>query len=331
MAAKKRAATPARGRRRKVAGASLGLAPEELFGGAKPEGLVALQHAVERDGGKIIGAYREPYAGHWVALAALPIDVVEPTPFQRNLSVAHARRLETVIAKLGHFLDPIIAVPAQTSDGGVRYWTPNGFHRLAAMRSLGAKSITALVLPDTSVAYKILALNTEKAHNLRERALEVVRMYRELARIADETEESYALEFEEAALITLGLCYEQRPRFSGGAYHPILRRVDAFLKRPLSAAMQARERRANLLLELDNVVVQQVAALKEKGLTSPYLKSFVVARVNPIRFRPKDAAPLSFEETLERMTRGARKFNPGKIRVEDLARSGGPPEEIEAD
>lgn len=314
-----------------MAGASLGLAPEELFGGAKPEGLVALQHAVERDGGKIIGAYREPYAGHWVALAALPIDVVEPTPFQRNLSAAHARRLETVIAKLGHFLDPIIAVPAQTSDGGVRYWTPNGFHRLAAMRSLGAKSITALVLPDTSVAYKILALNTEKAHNLRERALEVVRMYRELARIADETEESYALEFEEAALITLGLCYEQRPRFSGGAYHPILRRVDAFLKRPLSVAMQARERRLNLLLELDDVVVQQVAALKEKGLTSPYLKSFVVARVNPIRFRPKDAAPLGFEETLERMTRGARKFNPGKIRVEDLARSGGPPEEIEAD
>jgi ParB family chromosome partitioning protein len=331
MAAKKRAATAARGRRRKVAGVSLGLAPEELFGGAKPEGLVALQHAVERDGGKIIGAYREPYAGHWVALAALPIDVVEPTPFQRNLSAAHARRLETVIAKLGHFLDPIIAVPAQTSDGGVRYWTPNGFHRLAAMRSLGAKSITALVLPDTSVAYKILALNTEKAHNLRERALEVVRMYRELARIADETEESYALEFEEAALITLGLCYEQRPRFSGGAYHPILRRVDAFLKRPLSVAMQARERRANLLLELDDVVVQQVAALKEKGLTSPYLKSFVVARVNPIRFRPKDAAPLSFEETLERMTRGARKFNPAKIRGEDLARSGGPPEEIEAD
>ena len=42
---------------------------------------------------------------------------------------------------------------------------------------------------------------------------------------------------------------------------------------------------------------------KPKGLTSPYLKSFVVARINPIRFRPKDAAPLSYNEVLERMTK----------------------------
>ena len=152
-------------------------------------------------------------------------------------------------------------------------------------------------------------------------------MYRELARLGDGSEETYALEFEEPALITLGLCYQERPRFSGGAYHPMLRRVDQFLKKSLRAALEIRQERAKAVLGLDNLVVEKVDALKAKGLTSPYLKSFVVARINPIRFRPKDAAPLSFDEVLDRMTESAARFNPDKIKMEDLARSGGAPED----
>ena len=45
-------------------------------------------------------------------LSVLPIDVVEPTPFQRDLSDAHHKRLADVINKTGRFLDPIIAVVA---------------------------------------------------------------------------------------------------------------------------------------------------------------------------------------------------------------------------
>jgi len=150
-----------------------------------------------------------------------------------------------------------------------------------------------------------------------------------LARLDDATEEIYALEFEEPAFITLGLCYEERPRFSGGAYHPVLKRVDEFLKQPLRAAMTVRQKRAKVVLDLDNVVIRQVEALKAKGMTSPYLKSFVVARVNPIRFRPKEAPPLSFDEALGRMTTAAEKFNPDKIRLDDLAKSGGAPDEGE--
>ena len=77
------------------------------------------------------------------------------------------------------------------------------------------------------------------------------------------------------------------------------------------------------------MIVKQVEVLKAKGLTSPYLKSFVVARVNPIRFRPKDAPPLSFDEALERMTQAAQKFNPDKIKMDDLAKSGGAPDDTE--
>jgi len=323
--AKKKPGVPRK--RRKLAGKSIGLEAKEILTTATPGNVGELQEAIEKDGGKVLASYREPFGGHWLIMAALPIEKVEPTPYQRNLSDSHARKLESVIAKLGRFLDPVIVVRKEHRDSETRYWTPNGNHRLSAMRTLGAKSIVGIVVPEAAVAYQILALNTEKAHNLRERALEVIKMYQELATLDDATEETYALEFEEAALITLGLCYLERPRFSGGAYHPILRRADEFLKRPLQAALGIRQERAKTVMELDDLVVEKVEALKAKGLTSPYLKSFVVARINPIRFRPKDAAPLSFDEVLDRMTKTAAKLNLDKVKMEDLARSGGPPED----
>src|SRR5262245_42505908 len=302
-------------KRRKLAGKSVGLISKELSDGALPNGVETLQAAIDKDGGKVFTTYREPFGGHWVVIAALPIEQVEPTPYQRNLSDAHARKLEGVIAKLGRFLDPIIVVRNEAKDSATRYWTPNGNHRLQAMKTLGAKSIVAIVVPEASTAYRILALNTEKAHNLRERALEVIKMYQELAGLDGASEETYVLEFEEAALITLGLCYLENGRFSGGAYHPILRRSDQFLKKSLESALEIRRERAKALLDLDRSVVEKVEKLKARGLTSPYLKSFVVARINPIRFRPKDAAPLSFDEVIDRMTKAAEKINLDRIKV----------------
>ena len=316
-------------RRRQPAHASTGLASTELQAAAPPAEVAELHRAIEGDGGKVLSIYREPYGGRWVMMTALPIELVEPTPFQRNLSDMHVRKLELVIGKIGRFLDPIIAVRAPRSQQVAKYWTPNGNHRLSAMKTLGAKSIVAIVVPEAAAAYQILAMNTEKAHNLREKSLEVIRMYKELARLDDVTEETYVLEFEEPAFITLGLCYEERPRFSGGAYNPVLKRVEAFLKNPLRAAIELRRERAKTMLALDDQIVTQVEALKAKGLTSPYLKSFVVARVNPIRFRPKDAVPLSFNETFARMATAIAKFNPEKIKMEDLARSGGIVDEAE--
>ena len=316
-------------RRRQPAHASTGLAAIELQAAAPPAEVAEAHRAIEGDGGKVLAIYREPYGGRWVMLAALPIELVEPTPYQRNLSDTHVLKLELVIGKIGRFLDPIIAVRVPKSEQVAKYWTPNGNHRLSAMKTLGAKSIVSIVVPEAAAAYQILAMNTEKAHNLREKSLEVIRMYKELARLDDTTEETYALEFEEPAFITLGLCYEERPRFSGGAYNPVLKRVDEFLKKPMRAAIELRRERAKTLLALDDQIVKQVEALKAKGLTSPYLKSFVVARVNPIRFRPKDADPLSFDEAFNRMATATAKFNPEKIKMEDVARSGGAVDEAD--
>ncbi|HEX3203845.1 MAG TPA: ParB N-terminal domain-containing protein [Nitrospiraceae bacterium] len=333
MAEKTRKTSRAAGaprRRRKVPGAAAALSAVELQAAAPPGDVSELHRHIEADGGKVLAAYREPFGGKWLMLAALPIERVSATPYQRNISETHVRRLENVISKVGRFLDPIIAVHAkQPGEDGINYWTPNGHHRLSAMRTLGAKSVIAIVVPEASVAYQILALNTEKAHNLREKALEVIRLYREFVRLGDRAEETCALEFEEPALITLGLCYEERPRFSGGAYHPVLKRVENFLTCSCREALDARQARAKALLSLDDVVVEKVEALKARGLTSPYLKSFVVARINPVRFRPKEAEPLSFDEALERMAKAAHKFNPEKVRTEDVAKSGGAPEEPE--
>ncbi|MBE7450883.1 MAG: hypothetical protein HS111_18930 [Kofleriaceae bacterium] len=98
------------------------------------------------------------------------------------------------------------------------------------MRALGARAITALIVPEPEVAFRILALNTEKAHNLRDKSLEVVRMVRALAAdpVAGARPESdYQLELEQPAYLTIGVCYEQNGRFSGGAYLPVVNKCEA--------------------------------------------------------------------------------------------------------
>src|SRR5436190_23926596 len=215
-------------RRRKIAAGSVGLTPLETRE-TSDKTLEQLAAAIEDDKGAVLGLYRDPFGSKPLALAAVPIDRVEPTPYQRDPSDTHVKRLMGVIETLGQFLDPIVAV---REDG--QYLTPNGNHRLQALKKLGVKTVVALLVPDAEVAFKILALNTEKAHNLREKSLETIRMARALAKSADGSEDSFAFEFEQPAYLTLGVCYDERPRLGGGAYQPILRRIDGFLDQPMA-------------------------------------------------------------------------------------------------
>ena len=313
---------PARRRPRKAKPGTKGLGPAECRLDQPTGAAAEVAEAIEKAGGCVVGSYKEPLGGHPVLLAILPIDAVEPTPFQRDLSDAHHKRLADVINKTGRFLDPIIAVLAPR--GG--FWTPNGRHRLEAMRRLGAKSITALVVADREVAWQILALNTEKAHNLKERSLEVIRIYRGLVdEDATRPESQFAFYLDEPTLVTLGVCYERFPRFGGGAYHSILRRLETFTDEPLRAAVKDHEKRATMVLDLEEKVAAAVKKLKERGLVSPYLRSFVVARINPLRWIKGEAPPL--EEVLKTMRERAVKFNVEKIKPQDLAGTGGPPDE----
>jgi len=312
---------PATSRKKKVKAApgSVGLTATEVLTGSPPAAMAKLKEQIEEAGGTSIATYREPFGGHWVALAALPLDKVKPTPYQRELSKAHTERLAAVIPKVGRFLDPVIAVP--DDDGFI---TPNGMHRLAALASLGAKTVTALVMPEPEIAFRILALNTEKAHNLKDKALEVIRMVRAIAanpKRRSDSETDVAFELEQASLVTLGICYEKNARFSGGAYNSVVSKCEAFATEPLAKSLPLREEHADKLLELDLAVTAAVARLKAAGWTSGYLKPIVVARVNPLRFvKPgKEAARPDFDKTIDRMIEGAKKFDASKVKAQDVA------------
>jgi ParB family transcriptional regulator, chromosome partitioning protein len=300
--------------------ASRGLDAAEVAIGIDDPAVAELAALVRGVGGAPIGAYHEPLGGRALLLASLPITALQPTPFQRDLSPTHAKRLAAKIDETAAFLDPLIVVRGE--DG--RLWTPNGRHRLAAGKVLGLRQITALISPDESLAYRILALNTEKAHNLKDRSLEVIRMARNLVRRrGGERESTFAAEFESPELLTLGIVYEKSPRFAGGAYSAFLKKVDRFSERALSSSLAQREDFAARLTAIEARVKTIIAALQARGFKSPYLRNYVVARINPVRFhkvkKGDTAAPMPLAQALTRMAAAARRFNLGSVSNSDLA------------
>ncbi len=281
-----------------------------------PKLVVTLAEQVERDGGHVLAIYREPLGDHWQIFGLLPMAKVEPTPYQRDLSPAHVKRLQTAVKKLDRFVDPIVVMSPRP---GV-YWTPNGNHRRAIMEKLKATAIPAILVPEPDVGFQILALNTEKAHNVKEKSLEVIRMYRGLvAESPSQGEEDYTFQFEAAYFITLGLLYETNKRFAGGAFAPILRRVDKFLKGTFPKTLPEREERAALVRHTDEILGDVVARLKKRGINHPYVKPYVLARTTPLT-RQRKTLP-SFDQTFKKLAANLEAFDVAKIRYEDIQRS----------
>ena len=282
-----------------------------------PKVAAALAEQVERDGGRALALYRKPVGQHWQIFCLLPATLVEATPYQRDLSPTHVKRLQECVKKINRFVDPIVAM----SPGPGVYWTPNGNHRRTVLEKLKAKMVPAILVPEPEVAYQILALNTEKAHNLKEKSLEVIRMYRGLVKEEPSSgEEDYAFQFEAPHFVTLGLLYEQNKRFSGGAFAPILRRVDKFLKGHFPKTLGEREERAAMVSAADEALVKVVAKIKKRGINHPYVKNFVLARTTPLT-RQRKTLP-SFEQTFKKLTANIEEFDVAKVRYEDVQRAG---------
>jgi ParB family chromosome partitioning protein len=320
--AKKRASSSGKRARGKLAPGrtARGLAAADVPISVTDPDVADVAALVAQVGGAAIGAYREPLGGRAIMIASLPLAAVQPTPFQRDLSPTHVKRLATKIDETGAFLDPLIVVRGE--DG--RLWTPNGRHRLAAAKVLGLKQITALISPNETLAYRILALNTEKAHNLKDRSLEVIRMARNLAKKNGATRESeLTAEFEAPEFLTLGAVYERSPRFAGGAYSAFLKKVDRFADKPLSATLRERDGYASRLLEIDTEAKRIVAELTQKGFKSPYLRNYVVARINPVRFHKAKKGdtkpPMPIAQALTRMAAAAKKFNVSSVSNSEIA------------
>jgi ParB family chromosome partitioning protein len=276
----------------------------------------ALAEQVERDGGRVLAVYQEPVGDHWQVFCLLPGDKVEASPYQRDVSPTHVKRLTEAVKRLDRFVDPIVVVSPRP---GV-YWTPNGNHRRTVLVKLKAEMVPAILMAEPEVAFQVLPLNTEKAHNLKEKSLEVIRMYRgALAEHPTSTEEDWAFQFESAHLITLGLLYEQNKRFAGGAFAPILRRVDKFLRVGLRKGLEEREERAALVRAADETLAAVVAKVKKRGINHPYVKNYLLARTTPLT-KARKTLP-SFEQTFKRLRDNLEDFDVSKVRYDEIQRS----------
>jgi ParB family chromosome partitioning protein len=281
---------------------------------SKPARVLAEQ--IERDGGRVLAVYQEPVGEHWQIFCLLPRTKVEASPYQRDVSPTHVKRLTDAVRRVDRFVDPIVVVSPRA---GV-YWTPNGNHRRVALDRLKAEFVPAILVAEPDVAFQVLALNTEKAHNLKEKSLEVIRMYRGAeAEQPSSTEEDWAFQFESAHLITLGLLYEQNKRFAGGAFAPILRRVDKFLKTSLRKGLEEREERAGLVRSADEALGTVVAKIKKRGINHPYVKNYVLARTTPLT-KARKTLP-SFEQTFKKLKDNLGEFDVAKVRYDEIQRS----------
>ncbi len=59
--------------------------------------------------------------------------------------------------------------------------------------------------------------------------------------------------------------------------------------------------------------------LKAQGFESPYLRNFIVARIRP--FRPRGKPAPGPDALLDHMEKAAAKFDPAKVRSDQIARS----------
>ena len=282
-----------------------------------PRATQDLAARITEDGGQAVALYREPVGDHWQIFCLLPLDKVAPTPYQRDLSPAHTKRLHEAVKKINRFVDPIVIV---SPEPGV-YWTPNGHHRLKVLQKMKAALCPAIVIPEPEVAFQILALNTEKAHNLKEKSLEVIRMYRALAEIEPRRgEEDYTFQFEAAHLITLGLLYETNKRFAGGAFAPLMRRVDAFLSGAFGKTLPQREARAEKVRDVDTALAAVVAKIHKRGIRHPFVKNYVLARTTPLG-RARKTVP-TFDKAFETLLANIEAFDVDAVRYQDVQRAG---------
>ena len=320
-------------RKTKPKAKSAGLEPDEVADESPPAKVKELAEAVEADGGRVLARYRDPLGGHWLVLAALPIDKVAPTPFQRELSDSHAKRLVGVIPKVGRFLDPLIAVradgerlldaqrhaparghaPPRRASRSSCCWCPRWRSPTASWPSTPRRRTTSRTSRSRWCGWPTRWPTSRPGQAAGERLGLRVR--------------GAGLPDHRPRLRRAAALLGRRLPAGGEALRGVLRQADR-------KANELRTARAARLLELDDEVNELVAALKAAGLKSAYLKPFVVARLNPLRFVPAargkkkaEAGPATSTRPWTQMFARGEKFDAAKIRPQDLASMGGAPPE----
>ena len=119
--------------------------------------------------------------------------------------------------------------------------------------------------------------------------------------------------------MTLCVLYEENRRFAGGAFAPILKRVDKFLKGPLTSTLEEREERAARVKAADEALAGAVAALKKRGINHPYVKNYVLARTSPLT-RARKTLP-SFDQTFSKLVAAIQAFDVSAVKYQDVQRA----------
>ena len=182
---------------------------------------------------------------------------------------------------------------------------------------LGLKEIPVILLLEEEAGRYVLAMNVEKAHTVKDRSLEVIKLYEELLEKEPEKEErEFEDIFESGAYVTLGLIYKEQERFHGSAYESILRRIDFLLDQPLKDAYKVRKERASLLKEVDEVATEVVQKMRERGVNHPFLWQAVISSANPIK--RKRIVDETFEEVMEKLKENLRRLSEEDVMSETL-------------
>src|SRR5436305_2632220 len=180
---------------------------------------------------------------------------------QRKPRPAHLKALTVSMERVG-FITPLVAVER---DG--KYVVIDGQHRFTAGSELGIKEFPVVVVPE-KVARRMMSLNIEQSLNIRERATIALAIYREMLEETPGRSEDHGEvvdTIEVPHLLTLGLAYERNGRLAGSAFEAILKKCDGFLDQSLTEAYEAREGRAETVLEAAKKVKAVEDALKATG------------------------------------------------------------------
>lgn len=247
--------------------------------------------------------YKEPISNKELEFAILNIDDIQIHGYERAVSEEHLKKLMEAISKVGVYIDPITVF----KDPKGKYFVLNGQHRLLAMKRLGYKQISSIIFDDPEIAKNIIALNTEKAPDIRDMARESKAIYMEYLQTTPQEPENIVSKYLEAYYVTCGFAYEKMEKFGGSVLETLMRKVDLFLEQPLKEASRIREKRAEKLIDIYTRIIELEQKLKEQDIWHPFIRKEIFSHINP--YKRLRIIPDDFDQVVEKLLYNLKNFD----------------------
>ncbi len=258
--------------------------------------------------------FKDPYHQKNLKFKIVPLENLTVIRHQRKPSSYHIKHLSSSIERIG-FIVPIIVV----EDGEGNYTIVDGQHRYLAAKELGIRELPVIVVPK-ELAQLMMNFNIEKELNIREKAYVALNIYQQYLETQPEMLESDPVlmdSIEQAYYITLGIGYEKQEKLTGGTFESILKKCDFFLDEKLTDAFEIRQKRADKIIEANNLVKEIAQKLKETGKWHPYVYQQIISWANPYK---RKRLPTDFDELWQTIIENLQKAveNPEEILKETL-------------